>query len=420
MKSSTCRTRRFAVTTFFIALLFALVGSACIGGLNAAPPTDGVGDSDPSNAGENGVSDPGISDDHILFGQSAVFSGPSQELGREMRRGIEAAFREVNEAGGIYGRELRLKTLDDSYETDYAVHTTTWLIDKARVFALIGAVGTPTSRVALPIANAAGIPFVAPLTGAEFLRDPGLDNVINLRASYYQETEEIVAYLTEVLGLTRVAVLYQDDSFGQNGLDGTRMALAARGLEPIGSWTYRRNTSAMKRASSSIVEANPEAVVMIGAHEPVAATVELVGGEIDPVFATVSFGGGNALSQALGDNGDGVYVTQVVPFPDHTSLPVVSQYRAALLSVDPKATPGFVSFEGYLAGRLAIFGVSACGLDLNRECFVHAVRTAGVIDMDGFLLSYGPADNQGSDAVFISMIGPDGKYHQVDNLNGRR
>ena len=149
-----------------------------------------------------------------------------------MRLGIEAAFHEVNRSGGVHGRRLVLETLDDTCETGFAATNTQRLIEKRKVFALIGAVGTPTSRAASPLAHEAGVPFIAPFTGAEFLRDPELDNVLNLRASYYQEAEEMVARLTEDPGVTRVGVLYQNDSYGQNGLDGTTLALERRGLKP--------------------------------------------------------------------------------------------------------------------------------------------------------------------------------------------
>ena len=173
-----------------------------------------------------------------------------------MRLGIEAAFHEANQAGGVYGRRLILETLDDAYEIDYALSNTKRLIENDKVFALIGAVGTPTSRVAAPLAHEAGVPFVAPFTGAEFLRDPELDNVLNLRASYYQEAEEMVERLTEDLGVTRVAVLYQNDSYGQNGLDGTTWALERPGLEPVEAGHYQRNTTAVKSAAQNVMEAD--------------------------------------------------------------------------------------------------------------------------------------------------------------------
>ena len=335
------------------ALAAALAGMACLGAQDAATPAGGGGG-------------PGISQDQVLFGQSAALRGPSKDLGREMRLGIQAAFHEVNQSGGVHGRQLKLETMNDSYRPDLAFHTAQRLIEKAEVFALIGAVGTPTSRVASPRAYAAGVPFLAPFTGAEFLRDPALNNVVNLRASYYDETEEMIARLTEDLGVTRVAVFHQDDSFGKDGLEGVRLALKRRRLAPVGSWSYQRELGVDRRAASSIVHANPQAVIMIGAHDPVAATVEFVRREIDPVFMTVSFAGGQALTKALEEAGDGVYVTQVVPFPTDASIPVVTRYHAALSRFNPKAQPGFVSLEGYLAGRLAIFGLDACGRQLSR------------------------------------------------------
>ena len=360
---------------------------------------------------------PGVSADQVLFGQSAAFSGRAQELGDSMRLGIEAAFHEANQAGGVHGRMLELKTSDDRYEPGYAVQSTKWLIEQEGVFALIGAVGTPTSRMSSPIAQDAGVPFIAPFTGAEFLRDPALDTVLNLRASYHQETEEIIARLTEDLGITRVGVFYQDDSFGQDGLEGVRMALQHRGMEPVGAWHYERNTGAVIEATLSIIEANPEAVIMIGTQDAVATTIKLVNRDIRPVFVTISFVGGNALAKSLEEEGEGVYATQVVPFPEDGSIPVVARYHAALANYSPEAEPGFVSLEGYLAGRLAIFGLEACGPELSRQCFINALHTSDIIDIDGFQLKYGPNDNQGSDSVFLTVIGPDGKYRQADKLS---
>ena len=403
-------------------LLLATLGTACQGG-PAAPELDDISrrvNAPPAvSAQEAGGKDPGFSDEHVLFGQSAAFTGPAQELGKEMRRGIQAAFHEAGRAGGVHDRELKLESLNDAYEPAYAASNTRRLIENERVFALIGTVGTPTARASSPLAHAAGTPFIAPFTGAEFLRAPELGNVLNLRASYYQETEEMVARLAGDLDITRVAVLYQNDSYGRNGLEGARLALERRGLEPVASGHYERNTSAVKSAVSQIVAAGPEAVIMIGASAPVARAVELVRREADPVFMAVSFVGSNALAAELGSAGAGVYVTQVVPLPWDTGIPIVARYHAALSAYDPAAGPGFVSLEGYLAGRLAIAGLQACGPDLSRECFLNAVYNSASIDIDGMRLRYGPGDNQGSDAVFLTMIGADGEYHQVGKLADR-
>lgn len=359
----------------------------------------------------------GISDERVLFGQSAAFSGPAQELGTNMRLGILAAFHEVNERGGVHGRKLELVTLDDTYEPEAAVANTLQLIEEEGVFALIGEVGTPTSRSATPVAADAGVPFIAPFTGAEFLRDDDWENIINLRASYYQETEEMVSRLTQDLGITRIGVLYQDDSYGRAGYRGVRNALHRRDMEPVSIGLYPRNTTAVKTALLDLNRGEPEAVIMIGAYEPVAAMVELARYTgVDPVFLTVSFVGSNALANELGPSGTGVYVTQVVPFPTDSSIPVVSSYLNALEAFDRFADPGFVSFEGYLAGRLAIAGLDKCGPDIDRNCFLGILNSSDEFDIDGFKLRFGD-DNQGSDEVFLTVIGNDGEYHPVDTLS---
>ena len=361
---------------------------------------------------------PGVSAERVLFGQSAAFSGPARELGHNMQLGILAAFQEANAQGGVHGRRLELKPLDDAYEPEAAVVNTKQLIEVDKVFALIGAVGTPTSRSAVPVAVEANTPYLAPFTGAAFLRGEDLhDVVINLRASYNQETEEMVARLTDDLGIRRIAVLYQDDSYGRAGYNGVRAALERRDMTLAAVGVYPRNTVAVKTALLDLREGQPEAVIMIGAYEPVAALVAWSRhlGFI-PVFMTISFVGSNALAQELGPDGAGVFVTQVVPFPTDTSLPVVQAYHRALAAYDPDEDPGFVSFEGYLAGRLAILGLERCGRELSRECFLSSLRSAD--EIDGFKLRYSDADNQGSDAVFLTVIGPDGRYRAVDSLLG--
>ena len=356
--------------------------------------------------------DPGIYDDRVLFGQSAAFSGPAQQLGIDMRLGIRAAFHEANQNGGVHGRRLDLVFLDDSYEPEAAIANTTRLIEEELVFALIGAVGTPTSRSATPIAAEAGVPYIAPFTGAAFLREQEWENIVNLRASYYDETESMVAQLTGDLDYDRIAVMYQDDSFGRAGYRGVRLALERRGMEPAAVGLYARNTTSVKTGVLDLLSADPQAVILIGAYEPVAHSIawaKRLG--MDAVFMTVSFVGSNALAEELGPTGEGVFVTQVVPFPTDDSLPVINKYLNAIWDYLPDAVPGFVSLEGYLAGRLAVAGLEMCGLEPTRKCFLDSLLGAEVIDLDGFQLKYGGRDNQGSDAVFLTVIGEDGAYN---------
>lgn len=410
--------------------LSGLIGSSCSGvpddGSQPSSSTttqeqpNGGGGSDTSSvdvgAGQESGT-PGVSDHTILFGQSAAFSGPAQELGQNMRLGIQVAFQEINELGGVHGRTLELVSLDDTYEPELAITNTIQLIEEEEVFALIGEVGTPTSRSATPIAAKHDVPFLAPFTGAAFLRDDEWDNIVNLRSSYAQETEEMVERLTTDLGIDRIAIVYQDDSFGRTGYRGVIEALDRRNMTPVSIGLYPRNTVAVKTGLLDIQVGRPEAVIIVGAYEPVAALISWARHTgFDPVFFTISFVGSNALAQELGPYGEGVYVTQVVPFPTDQSIPIISSYLSALETYSSTVEPGFVSLEGYIAGRLAIFGLERCGKALNRKCFLDALLQAGNVTLDGFSLSFGEGDNQGSDRVFLTVIGSDGQYQQTERL----
>jgi ABC-type branched-subunit amino acid transport system substrate-binding protein len=357
----------------------------------------------------------GVFPDSIVFGQSAAFSGPTLELGSNMRLGIRAAFEEANRDGGVHGRVLRLRSRDDGYEPEAASDNTHALIDEG-VFGLVGAVGTPTSTAAEPVASAAGVPYIGPFTGAEFLRE-SRNFVVNLRASYFQETEEMVERLTTDLGFARFAVLYQDDNYGNAGLTGVRRALGRRNMVLVSEGEYVRNTTAVKRALLDIREGNPQAVIIIGAYQPAATFIKWarrIG--VNPVFVNISFVGSNALLNELGTAGEDVVVTQVVPFPRDTSVPVVARYQAALRAVDPGADPGFVSLEGYLAGRLIAEALDRTGVDPTRERFLQTLGEAGPIDLGGFVVEYGELDNQGSDRVFLTRIRA-GRFQPLERLS---
>ena len=410
---------RSLLSTFVLSVVLALM-VACAEETSNGDLTQSTGEADltPMTLSVDGPSNPGVFDDRVVFGQSAAFEGPAQALGQAMRLGIEVAFQEQNQVGGVYGRMLELVTMDDRYEPGFAYANTRDLITKEKVFGLIGGVGTPTSRSAVPLVESHGVPFLAPFTGAGFLRSPELRSVVNLRASYAQETEYMVERLTQDLGVSRIAVMYQNDSYGQSGLSGVLEALERRELEPVETWYYERNSSAVKAAVFHIAAANPEAVIMIGAYQPVAKAISLLRMDIDPIFLAVSFVGSNALARELGSNASGVFVTQVVPVPDDVNSPIVSEYLAALESFDESAVPGFVSLEGYMAGRLAIVGLEACE-DLTRRCFLDAIQSAQPIDLSGVELQYGPGDNQGSDEVIITVINELGKFIPITNLAER-
>jgi branched-chain amino acid transport system substrate-binding protein len=368
-------------------------------------------------AGGAALADPGVGADKIVFGQAAALDGPAAALGSGMRDGILAAFAEANKAGGVNGRKLELLSVDDGYDPNKSIEATKKLLNDDKVFALIGPVGTPTSSATQPIATENGVPFIGPFTGAEFLRSPFKPNVINVRASYFQETEEMVERLTKDRGFKNIAILYQDDGYGRAGLAGVQKALDKRGMKLVAEGTYERNTVAVKGALLTLKNANPEAVIMIGAYKPCAEFIKLARKiKFEPTFVNISFVGSNALAKELGDAGQGVVVTQVVPFPEDSSIPVVASYQAALKEAVSGVEPGFVSLEGYMTGKLVIEALKKIPGEPTRQALLDTIL-GNSFDLGGLNLAYGKDDNQGSDKVFLTIIQENGKFKAITALN---
>ncbi|MDF9301692.1 ABC transporter substrate-binding protein [Tritonibacter mobilis] len=361
----------------------------------------------------------GVTGDSVTFAQVAAFDGPAAALGTGMRLGITAAFEEANAAGGVHGRMLKLDSMDDGYEPDRSAALVKTVIEGNGHIGLIGAVGTPTSSATQPIATEANVPFIGPFTGAGFLRDASHGNIYNVRASYFAETEAWIEYLVDQQGMKSIAILYQDDGFGRVGLNGVTAALEKRGMSLAAEGTYTRNTTAVKKALLAIRKAKPDAVVMVGAYKPVAEFIKLARKmKLDSEFVNISFVGSDALAQELGEHGEGVIISQVVPFPWDMSIPVVAQYTEALKAVDAAAKPGFVSLEGYIVGRLAIAGLEAAGKELTRDLYLAALAGLSTVDLGGVSMVFGADDNQGMDDVFLTRITADGQFEPIVSGGG--
>ena len=357
----------------------------------------------------------GVTADTITFGQAAVLEGPASALGLGMQQGLNAAFDEINAKGGVHGRKLKLISVNDGYEPDRAIAATKKLIEEDKVFALIGPVGTPTSAAAQPIATAAKVPFMGAFTGAGFLRNPKLENVINVRASYDAETEAWVKHLTEDLKISKIAIFYQDDAFGRAGLSGFKKAMDKRKMEIAAEATYERNTVAVKSGLLTLKRAEPEAVVIVGAYKPVAEFIKLSRKTgFNPVFVNISFVGANALAKELGADGKGVIVSQVVPFLGDASLKVVADYQAAIKAAGGEAE--FVSLEGYLVGRLAIAALEKAGKDVTRDSLIKTIKETAKFDIGGLPMTFSAEKNEGLDKVFMTIIEADGTFKPIEKM----
>lgn len=352
----------------------------------------------------------GVTESQILLGQSAVFSGPAADLGIEMRTGALAYFDAVNAQGGVNGRKIVLKSVDDRYEPDGAVAATRKLINDDKVFALFGYVGTPTFNAAAPLIKEAKIPLVAAFTGAESLRDPMIRYVFNVRASYFDETEQIVQHLTS-MGVDKIAVFYQNDAYGKVGLDGVTRALKKRNIALAGTTTVERNSVDVKKAVADMVKLDPQAIVMISAYKSCAAFIkaEKQAGK-NPSFWNVSFVGSKALAKELGPEGRGVQISQVVPFPWDESIPVVREYTRLLKASSPTSEPNFSSLEGFVSAKVMVEGLKRAGRNLTRESLIRALETMEPYDVGGFKIVYTNQDHRGSRYVDLTIISKDQKF----------
>jgi ABC-type branched-subunit amino acid transport system substrate-binding protein len=350
----------------------------------------------------------GVTDTQIVLGQSAPLSGPAQALGKDMQLGASLYFDEVNAHGGVYGRKIVLKTLDDGYEPARAAENTKKLIEDDKVFALFGYVGTPTSQASMPIFTAAKVPFVGAFTGAELLRNPMNHYVFNVRASYFDETELIVQHLT-ALSLNKIAVFYQNDAYGQAGLAGVERAMKGRNMTVAASGTVERNSVDVAKAVQQIGKADPQAVVMICAYKGCAQFVkEMRAQGHEPTFWNVSFVGSKALATELGEQSRGQQISQVVPFPWDVGVPVVREYRHAMEQA--KGELGFGSLEGYISAKVVVEGLRRAGHKLDRESFIRAMESMDPYDAGGFKVAYGPESHNGSRFVDLTIISREQKF----------
>ncbi len=359
----------------------------------------------------NAQAETGVTDRIILLGQSAAFSGPAAQLGLQLNSGAKTYFDQVNAAGGVYGRKIEIIQKDDKYEADLAATNTKALIENDGVFALFGYVGTATSNAALPIFTQAKVPFFAPYTGAQSLREPLNRQIFNIRASYNDETEYLVDRLAN-LGTKNIAVFYQNDAYGKAGLAGVELAMKKRNLRIAEMATVERNSTDVSAAVAKLLPKRPDAIIQISTYAASSALVkEMHKAAYTGMFYNVSFVGSQALADALDKDGVGVVISQVVPFPWSPSIPVVAEYTKSMEKAGNKNL-NFSSFEGYLAAKVFVEGLKRAGSGLTREKLVSALESINrsSYDAGGFDVSFSPSNHNGSKYVDMTVISKDKKF----------
>ena len=351
----------------------------------------------------------GVSEREVIIGQFAALTGPAAQLGLRMQAGIKAQLDAVNKAGGINGRQIKLVSRDDGYEPEKAALAVKALLNDDQAFALIGSVGTPTTLAALPAINDAKVPLIGPFTGAQGLREPFSRQLFHVRASYFDETDRIVQHLT-TLGVKKIAVMYQNDAYGKAGLEGVTRALSKRQMTAVAAATVERNTVDIAKALDAILKASPEVVVQISAYKSSAAFIKQArsqgfGGQ----FFNVSFVGSSALAEELGDAGNGVVISQVVPFPFQGNSVIVREYQQRMTESGQKEFD-FSSLEGFLAAKVLTEGLKRAGKTLTREGLITALESLKDFNMGGFTINYSAKSHEGSNFSDLTIIGRGGKF----------
>jgi len=349
---------------------------------------------------------PGVSDTSILIGSCSALDGPAHFLGRQTVLGASAYLHMINDEGGVFGRKIQLQAFDDSYDPDRAPACFKRMT-KEGVFALGFFVGTPTAKVYVPLAQEEKIPVVGLFTGAQLLYEPLKHEIINVRASYYDETREQVDKLWDA-NVHKIGVIYQDDPFGKAVLDGIKLALQKHNATPAGLGTFTRNSTDVAEGLKGIMAAHPEAVVIAGPYAPAAAIVKQAHSDgWRPQFLTVSFVGTEEFIKEAGQDSEGTIITQVMPPYDHVEYPTVALYRKCLSKYSPGEAPTFVSLEGFVDAMVLVEGLKRAGKDPTRERFISAIES--IHEMNAglgpkLILNYSESDHKGFDNVYPTVV----------------
>ncbi|HYR36192.1 MAG TPA: ABC transporter substrate-binding protein [Burkholderiales bacterium] len=350
---------------------------------------------------------PGVSARTVLFGQSAPLTGSNAELGNDIRNGALAYFRKVNEAGGLHGRKLELVSLDDANQVPRAEANTARLIQEERVFALFGYASATLSRPALPLVDKHQVPFLAPFTGADPMR---VFNryVYNLRASYADELEKIVEHFVP-LGVKRFSIVYYDDVVGRENFAAVDRALKKRNLQAVSIAALKERANPDIAAGvKEIAKGTPDVVILTTLYKASSDFIKLARRSgVDAQMASNSFPGANPLAKELGAQGAGVIVATVVPPPTKRSLQVVKEYQEAIEKQTGKKEYSFTSLESFIGAKVAVEALRRAGAHPSREAFMRELDGLRNFDAGGYLVSFSPANHNGSSFVELTVIGKD-------------
>ena len=354
------------------------------------------------------AADPGVTDNRILIGQTVSLTGQVAGSVKELNEGAQAYIAQVNRTGGVHGRKIEIRTLDDRFDPAIAAKNADLLVNKERVFAMFLNRATPHTEAILPILKADGVPLVAPSTGAAIFHDPPNRLVFNVRAKYQDEVVKEVEHFTTV-GVRAIGLAHVNDSFGRDSLAGFQRAMQARKLPSAGEISFARVKPDIPAAVAAILEANPRALIIVGSATTTADLIRGIraaGSQMQVM--TLSNNSSQAFVKSMGKDGVGVIVSQVTPAPHLVTTGLGQEFKLA--ARETGATMSYAAMEGFVAAKVLVEGLRRAGRNLTREGFLRALESMHKLDVGGLMVDYGPNDRTGSEFVELTMIGRDGRF----------
>lgn len=354
----------------------------------------------------------GVSPAEIRIGSSLALSGHAGDLGRNYLHGALSYLKKINAAGGIQGRRINLISYDDAYDPAKCMVNTQKLLTEESVFALFNYVGTPTTSKIVPIVEQYDIPLVGMFTGARVLREPYRAMIFNVRASYAEEIDLALRQMAHDLTLRKIAIFYQNDNFGYDGIESTEISAEKYGMTIVAKGAYQRGSMAVEEALESIVDSGAEAVVMIGTYSPCAKFIQLSQQRgFYPLFYSVSFVGSENLANELDrlgytqDPRQRIVVSQVVPPPDNIHLSAPREYRELLQKYFPQENPTFGGLEGYINARVLVEGLRRAGKHPTRKSFAAGLESMKNYELGiGQPLVYSESNHHGLHHVYFVAL----------------
>ena len=351
----------------------------------------------------------GVTKTSILIGQSSPFSGSNKELGDDIREGLQAYFKQINESGGIHGRTLELVALDDANDAKRSAENARVLIEQRGVLALIGYASATLSLPALPYVEKNKLAFIGPFTGAEPMRI-FRRNVYNIRASYADELEKIVDFYATT-GMKKFSVIHYDDAVGKENLTAVETALTRRGLKPVSIGALKRNQTDLGAAVADVIKAAPDVVIATTLYKTTGDFIKAARqAGSSAQFASTSFVGASALAAELGDQGTGVVVAQVVPPFSRASVQIVKEYQAAIEKSLGKKDFSFTSLESFIGAKVLVEGIRRAGANPTREGLMKALDGMQNFNVGGYVVDFSPTSHNGSRFVELTAISKAGRF----------